>query len=73
MKLVERPVHAHSHVEVVQPPVLADLVHHGSHTCATQLCGPLGHYPAHGLHEDAVVTRAVQAKLLEDGPDLQQR
>lgn len=73
MKLVERPVHAHSHVEAVQPPVFADLIHHSSHACATQLRRPLGHHPTHGLHEDTVVARAVQAQLLEDGPDLQQR
>ena len=73
MKLVERPVHAHSHVEAVQPPVFADLIHHGGHARATQLRRPLGHHPAHGLHEDTVVARAIQAQLLEDGPDLQQR
>lgn len=73
MKLVERPVHAHSHVEAVQPPVFADLIHHGGHACATQLRRPLGHHPAHGLHEDTVIARAIQAQLLEDGPDLQQR
>ena len=73
MKLVECAIHAHSHVEVVQPSVLADLVHHGSHARTTQLRGPLGHHPAHGLDEDTVVTGAVQAQLLEDGPDLEQR
>lgn len=71
MKLVERAVHAHSHVEAVQPPVFADLIHHSSHACATQLRRPLGHHPTHGLHEDTVVTCAVQTQLLEDGPDLQ--
>lgn len=73
MKLVERSIHSHCHVEMVQPSVLSDLIHHGSHACATQLRGPLGHHPAHGLDEDTVITGAVQAQLLEDGPDLEQR
>lgn len=73
MKLVQRPVHTHSHVEVVQPSVLTDLIHYGRHAGTAQLRCPLGHHPAHGLHEDTVIAGAVQAQLLEDGPDLEQR
>lgn len=73
MELVERPVYAHGHVQVVQASVLADLVHHGSHAGAADLGGAVGHGAAHLLDDDAVVAGAVQAQLLQDGPDLQQR
>ena len=72
MKLVECSIHPHSHTEMVQPSVLSDLVHHGGHARTAQLRGPFGHHPAHGLDEDTVVTGAIQAQLLEDGPDLEQ-
>lgn len=73
MELVERPIHSHRHVQVVQAAVLADLVHHGSHTSAADLGGAARHGAAHLLDDDAVVTGAVQTQLLQDGPDLQQR
>ena len=73
MKLVECSIHPHGHVEMVQSSVFPDLIHHGSHACTTQLRGPPGHHAAHGLDKDTVVAGAIQAQLLEDGPDLEQR
>ena len=60
MKLVQCPVHAHRHFEVVQSTVLSYLVHHGGHACATELGRAPGDHSAHLLHNDAVVTRALQ-------------
>lgn len=73
MQLVERAVHAHGDVQVVQAAVLADLVHHGGHAGAADLGRAAGHRAAHLLHDDAVVTGAGEAQLLQDRPDLQQR
>lgn len=70
VELVECPIHAHSHVQVVQAAVLADLVHNGRHAGATDLGGAARHGAAHLLDDDAVVAGAVQAQLLQDGPDL---
>lgn len=60
MELIQRPVHAHRHFEVVQPTVLSDLVHHGGHACTTELCRTPGDHGAHLLHDDAVVAGALQ-------------
>lgn len=72
MQLVERAVHPHGHVQVVQAAVLADLVHHGGHAGAADLGGAARHGAAHLLHDDGVVARAVETQLLQDGPDLEQ-
>lgn len=60
MKLIQSPVHAHCHFEVVQPTVLSYLVHYGGHACATELCSAPGNHSAHLLHDDAVIARALQ-------------
>jgi len=73
VQLVERAVHAHRGVQVVQASVLTDLVHHGGHAGSAHLRRAAGHRAAHLLHDDAVVAGAVEPQLLQDGPDLQQR
>lgn len=72
VQLVERPIHADGDLEEVQPAVLPDLVHHGCHAGPAELSSPPGHHRAHLLHDDAVVARALQAEMLEDGADLEQ-
>lgn len=73
VQLVERAVHAHGDVQVVQPSVLTDLVHHGSHSGSTDLSRAAGHRAAHLLDDNTVITGAVEPQLLQDRPDLQQR
>lgn len=72
MEFVERPIHAHGYIQVVEASVLSDLFHHGGHAGTTQLSRPLGHHPTHHLDQDTVVTRAVQTQLLKDSPHLEQ-
>lgn len=72
VQLVKRSVHAHGHIQVVQSPVLADLVHNCCHTGPADLGGAAGHRTANLLDDDTVVAGAVQPQLLQDGPDLQQ-
>lgn len=73
MEFVKRAVHAHGDVQVVQASVLPDLIHHGRHAGSADLSGAAGHGAAHLLDDDAVVAGAVEAQLLQDSPDLQQR
>lgn len=73
MQLVERAVHAHGNVQVVQLPVLTDLVHHSSHPGSADLSRAAGHGATHLLDDNAVITGAVEPQLLQDRPDLQQR
>lgn len=73
VQLVERAVHAHRHVQVVQSPVLTDLVHHGGHAGSADLSGATRHGAAHLFDDDTVITGAVEPQLLQDRPDLQQR
>lgn len=73
MELVERAVHAHSNIQVVQPSVLTDLVHHGSHPGSADLGSAVGHGAAHLLDDNTVIAGAVEPQLLQDRPDLQQR
>lgn len=70
VELVQRAVHAHCHFEAVQPAVLPYLVHHSGHACATELSGTPGNHSAHLLHNDAVVARALQPQVAQDGTDL---
>lgn len=72
VQLVQGAVHAHSDLQVLQPLVFPPLLHDGSHACATELGRPTGHRSTHLLHHDAVLTRAVQAKLLQDPPHLEE-
>lgn len=72
VQLVERPIHANGDFEEVQATVLADLVHHSSHTGTTELCRAPCHHRAHLLHDDAVVTCGLQAQVLQDGAHLEQ-
>ena len=73
VEFVKRAVHAHGDVQVLQPSVLTDLIHHGRHSGSADLSGAAGHGPAHLLDDNTVVAGAVQPQLLQDGPDLQQR
>ena len=72
VELVERSVHPHGDVQVVQPAVLPDLVHHGGHAGSADLRGAARHGPTHLLHDDTIVTGAVQTQTLQDGPHLEQ-
>lgn len=72
MELVKSPVYTHCHFEAVQASVFSYLVHHSSHACATELGRTPGNHGAHLLHNDAVITRALQSEVTQDGPDLQQ-
>lgn len=73
VQLVERAVHAHGNIQVVQPSVLTDLVHHSSHSGSADLSRAAGHGAAHLLDDNTVITGAVEPQLLQDRPDLQQR
>lgn len=73
VQLVERAVHAHGNVQVVQSSVLTDLVHHSSHSGSADLSRTAGHRSAHLLDDNTVITGAVEPQLLQDRPDLQQR
>lgn len=73
VQLVERAVHTHGDVQVVQSPVLTDLVHHRRHSGSADLSGATGHGAAHLLDDNTVITGAVESQLLQDRPDLQQR
>lgn len=73
VQLVERAVHAHGDIQVLQPSVLTDLVHHGRHPGSADLSRAAGHGAAHLLDDNTVITGAVEPQLLQDRPDLQQR
>lgn len=73
VEFVQRAVHAHSDVQVVQPSVLTDFIHHGRHPGTADLGGAAGHGAAHLLDDNTVVAGAVEPQLLQDSPDLQQR
>lgn len=73
VQLVERAVHAHGNIQVVQPSVLTDLVHHSSHSGSADLSRAAGHGATHLLDDNTVITGAVEPQLLQDRPDLQQR
>ena len=72
VQFVQRAVHPHRDVQVVQSAVLADLFDDGGHTSAAELGGAVWHGAAHLLHDYTVVTSAVQTQVLQDGPHLQQ-
>lgn len=72
VQLVQSAIHAHGDLEVLQALVFPPLLHDGSHAGAAHLGSPPRHGPAHLLHHYAVFTRAVQAQLLQDPPDLQE-
>lgn len=72
MEFVEGPIHTDGDLKEIQISILSDLVHHCGHSCPTQLSGTLSDHSAHLLHNDAVVTCALQPKVLEDVPDLKQ-
>ena len=71
MELVESPIHPHSNIQMVQSSVLTNLVRHGSHSGSAELSGAVGNRSTHFLHDDTVITGAVQAQLLQDAPHLQ--
>lgn len=73
MEFVEGPIHTNGDLKGLQMSVLSDLVHHRGHSCPTQLSGTSSDHGAHLLHNDAVVTGALQTKVLEDVTDLKQR
>ncbi len=72
VQLVERAVHAHGGIQVVQASVLTDLVHHRSHSGSADLSCAAGHCATHLFDDDTVITGAVEPQLLQDRPDLQQ-
>lgn len=72
VQLVQSAIHAHGDLEVLQALVFPPLLHDGSHAGAAHLGSPPRHSPAHLLHHYTVFTRAVQAQLLQDPPDLQE-
>lgn len=72
VQLVQGAVHAHSDLQVLKPLVFPPFLHDGSHAGATELGRPTGHSSTHLLHHDAVLTRAVQAELLQDPPHLEE-
>lgn len=72
MQLVQGAVHTHGDPQVLQPLVFSPFFHDGGQACTAELGRPAGHGPAHFLHHDAVFTRAVQAQLLQDPPDLEE-
>ncbi|PWA30689.1 hypothetical protein CCH79_00009278, partial [Gambusia affinis] len=72
LDLVERAVHTHGDVQVVQSSVLTDLVHHGGHSGSADLSGAAGHRSTHLLNDNTVVTGAVESQLLQNRSDLQQ-
>lgn len=73
VQLVERAVHAHGDIQVVQLSVLTDLVHHSSHSGSADLSRAVGHGATHLLDDNTVITGAAEPQLLQDRPDLQQR
>lgn len=72
VQLVEGPVHPHGHSQLIQAPVLTDLLHHGSHTRPTELGGSLGHGLAHLQDHQGIVRGQGQPQVLQDGSDLPQ-
>lgn len=72
VKFVEGPIHANCNLKEVQPTVLPDFVHHSCHPRPTKLGSAPGNHCTYFLHDNAVITRALQAKVLEDGTDLEQ-
>lgn len=72
VQLVQRAIHTHGDLEVLEALVFSPLLHDGSQAGAAHLGSPPGHGPAHLLHHNTVFTRAVQTQLLQDPPDLQE-
>lgn len=72
VQLVQRAIHAHGDLEVLEALVFSPLLHDGSQAGTTHLGSSPRHSPAHLLHHDTVFTRAVQPQLLQDPPDLQE-
>lgn len=72
VQLVQRAIHSHGDLQVLQPLVFPPLLHDSSQAGAAELGCPPGHSSAHLLHHNAVLTCAVQAELLQDPPDLEE-
>lgn len=72
MQLVQGAVHAHGDPQALEPLVFPPFLYNGGQASATELGRPPGHSSAHLLHHNAVLTRAVQAELLQDPPDLEE-
>lgn len=72
MEFVQRAIHAYGDVQVVQPSVLTDFIHHSRHPGSADLSGATGHCATHLLDDYTVVAGAVKPQLLQDSPDLQQ-
>lgn len=72
VQLVQRAIHSHGDLQVLQPLVFPPLLHDSSQASAAELGRPPGHSSAHLLHHNAVLTCAVQAELLQDPPDLEE-
>ena len=72
VQLIQGAVHTHSDPHVLKSLVFSPLLHDGSQASTIKLGRPPGHSAAHLLHHDAVLTRAVQAELLQDPPDLEE-
>lgn len=72
VQLVQGAIHAHGDPQALEPLVFPPFLYNGGQASATELGRPPGHSSAHLLHHDAVLTRAVQAELLQDPPDLEE-
>ncbi len=71
MELIQSAIHPNGDVQMVQTTVLSDFVYNSGHSCSTDLGSPVGNSSTHFLDDNTVITCAVQAQMLQNGPDLQ--
>lgn len=72
MKLVQSPIYSNSNLQVLRTSVFSLLLYNGCQSCPTELGSSPGNSPTHLFHNDAVITRAVEAKLLQNPSDLEE-
>lgn len=72
MELVQSPIYSNGDLQVLHTSVFSLLLYNSCQSCPTELGSSFWNSSTHLFHNDAVIARAVQAKLLQNSPDLQE-
>lgn len=72
MELVQGPVYSNSNLQVLHTSVFSLLLYNSCQSRPTELGSSPGNSSTHFFHNDAVLTRAVQAKLLQNSTHLEE-
>lgn len=72
MELVQSPIYSNGGLQALHASVFSPLLYNSRQSCPTELGSSFWNSSTHLFHNDAVITRAVQAKLLQNSPDLEE-